>query len=592
MLAKCRLLLFSLLASLALGLAISLPPAAAASNPNNFTITNFKSDETLTRADPQGQLHIIEHINVNFPGRNHGILRAIPKSYKGRPLHLRINKVSSSSGAPARYSTYEQNGNEVLKIGNPDKTVTGRQEYTIDYTVQNVITFYDSHDELYWDINGNEWREPATHVSLALHLPAKLKLSKQGVKCFTGGYGEDGSACATAKNGHTIRAKTTSELKPRQTLTIVAGFGKGYFQPAGASDWLGDYWRPIVAFLALPVILGGGAFLLWLKRGRDARGRGTIVPEYEPPDMLSPIEAGTIADFKVDNRDITATIISLAIRGYLKIIEKKQDKRLWKKAEHSYLLELRGSDTSECSGYERMILRALFEDQFETGRQVDLLALQGNFVAVAAALRDLVSRDLIKQKYFNQNPLKSWHSLGVIVAVLFIGGLILGSLLGLAAIAGAFVAAGIIALFAHFMPSRTAKGVRAKEHIEGLKLYMETAEADRLKMMQSPDARYAQKSKAPKKTVRLFEELLPYAIALGVEDGWANQFKHIYKTPPEWYAGSFGAFNAVVFASALGSGFSPAVNSAFMAPSSAVGSGFGGGGFAGGGGGGGGGGGW
>jgi uncharacterized membrane protein YgcG len=175
-------------------------------------------------------------------------------------------------------------------------------------------------------------------------------------------------------------------------------------------------------------------------------------------------------------------------------------------------------------------------------------------------------------------------TLAVVVGLFFWAGAI--TILGL--VVGGLI--GIVCWIA--MDARTPKGVAAKEHAEGLKLYLNVAEKDRLEKLQGPDAAYAPKSAEPKKTVELFEKLLPYAMVLGVEKQWAEQFKDLYTTPPDWYSGNWTAFNAAYLASSLNSGIGAAVNTAFSSPSSSSGSGFGGGGFSGGGGGGGGGGGW
>src|SRR4051812_40217380 len=123
-----------LLAGIGFITALALPTMAAA-DANDFVITSFNADETLSRKDLQGELRVVEHINLNFNDFNHGILRAIPKSYKHHSLQLKVNKISSDSGAPARYTTYNSNGNTVLKIGDPNRTITGPQEYNIDYTL-------------------------------------------------------------------------------------------------------------------------------------------------------------------------------------------------------------------------------------------------------------------------------------------------------------------------------------------------------------------------------------------------------------------------------------------------------------------------
>jgi uncharacterized membrane protein len=155
-------------------------------------------------------------------------------------------------------------------------------------------------------------------------------------------------------------------------------------------------------------------------------------------------------------------------------------------------------------------------------------------------------------------------------------------------VAGLLIAIACLAA----LDARTAKGVAAKEHAQGLKMYLEVAEKDRLQKLQGPDAAYAPKTAGPKKTVELFEKLLPYAMVLGVEKQWAEQFKDLYTSPPDWYSGHWTSFNAGYLAGSLNSGVGSAVSGAFSAPSSSGSSGFGGGGFSGGGGGGGGGGGW
>jgi uncharacterized membrane protein len=142
------------------------------------------------------------------------------------------------------------------------------------------------------------------------------------------------------------------------------------------------------------------------------------------------------------------------------------------------------------------------------------------------------------------------------------------------------------------MPARTAKGVAALEQVKGLKLYMETAEKDRMAKLQAPNAPYASNAAEPVKTVELFEKLLPYAIVLGVETQWAKQFEALYTSPPDWYGGSWSTFNSVYLVNSISEGVGSAVNTSFSSPKSSSSSGFGGGGFSGGGGGGGGGGGW
>lgn len=579
---------------LLLGLLLCLAHAPAAfADVNDFTVTSFNADQTLDNGDPQGRMHVVEHIAVDFTDHNHGITRSLPQTYKKHRLQLHINKVSSPSGAPASYSTSTENGQLVLKIGSASRTVTGHQEYVIDYTEDNVISFYPDHDELYWDINGNGWDQQFDSVTSTLHVPAGAQLAPAGLRaaCFTGYYGTTDHDCtqtAAAPSTKTIITTSSRLLLPQQTLSTVVGFQKGYFKPSTPLDTAMEYKADAIAGLAACLILAVPAGVYWYRRGRDPKGRGTIVPEYDVPDDLRPIEAGTLIDFKTDNRDISATLIDLAVRGYIKIIEEKKKQLLGHKLE--YTLELRNTDTASLKPFETKLLQALFP-AYSQGAQMSVTRSVG-LVSAASDLRKDVSKDLTTRGYFAVNPyyILGYAVLGVALATGFVifcmsafhapGGGIVG------AVAGGLIAA----VFAISTPSRTAQGVAANEKLLGLKLFLQVTESDRLQKLQGPDAPYAANASAPVKTVELFEKLLPYAMVLGVEKQWAKQFESLYITPPDWYSGNWTTFNAVYLASSITDNMSSSVTSAFAASNSS-GSGFGGGG-AGGGGGGGGGGGW
>lgn len=595
---KLKLLLLGLSFTCILAL-----PMPALADVNDFTVTSFTADETLTRKDRQGELHIVERIKVDFTDNNHGILRAIPKSYKHHSLQLKILKVSSPSGAPAGYTTYDSNGNTVLKIGSADKTVTGPQEYVIDYTLRNVISFYKDHDELYWDVNGDQWQQPFGQVSVTLHLPAGLRQTNQPA-CYAASYNSTSQDCIISTSGNTLRATTTQPLAASQTLTYVAGFEKGYFEPSKWNETFSEYSKPIIGLIVPILLLGGGSFLLWLRRGRDPKGSSVIVPQYEAPDGLKPLDVGTLVDFRVDSRDITAVIIDLSIRGYIKIIETKKD-RLIGKDKLNYQLELLNNDFSKLDSDESLLLDEFFGNR-SAGSKIQLENSQSRLYGVAAKLRKSSKQRLTDNGYFRRNFLFATLSLGQVFKrttvmmldskpfylVIIIGLCTAGVIGGTWFVVGLIIGLLISAPFLIALNARTVKGVIAREHILGLKRYLEVAEKQRIEKLQAPGAEYASNAAEPVKTVELFEKLLPYAMVLGVEKQWAEQFKDLYTAPPDWYGGNWSTFSAVYLVSSLNSGVSTAVNAAFGAPGSSSGSGFGGGGFSGGGGGGGGGGGW
>ena len=555
-------------------------------------ITSFKSDQTLSRNDPQGELHIVESITVKYIDDSHGFLRVIPAKYKTHSTQLKINSITSKTDAPTQYSSYSSNGNTVLKIGSPDVIVKGTQEYTIDYTLKNVISFYDDHVELYWDVNGDQWSQTFESVNVTLHLPAYLQQYHEPV-CFAGGYGGKVKNCVVNSEEKEIRVSNINPLLANQTLTYIAGFKPGYFTPHKWSDSIGEYATQTIGFTFPVIVLGGGGFVLWWRNGRDPRGSGVIVPQYDPPDGMKPAEVGQLIDFKLDNRDITAVIVDLAVNRYIKIIEEKRN-RLIGKDKLSYKLQVTKADLTELDSDGQLLMSRIF-DSVAVGNEADISKSKNKLYTVAETLRKNVNERLNSNGYQVHKKSNSQQAKRAVFAALLLSaiGYIFVKIVGGWAGAGIFVGFLIALPFLFALKARTAKGVAAKEHIEGLKMYLQVAEKDRISKLQSPNAPYSHNPQEPVKTVELFEKLLPYAIVLGVETEWAKQFESLYLSPPDWYSGNWSTFNAYYLASSLNSGVGSAVNTAFSAPSSSGSSGFSsGGGFSGGGGGGGGGGTW
>lgn len=551
---------------------------------NDFTVTNFTADYTLTQSDPQGALNVQETLDVDFTDYNHGILRAIPQKYNGQNQQLHVSSVKRDGGTET-YTTYTSNGNLVLKIGDATRTITGQHTYEINYTAQNVIRFSSDHDQLIWNTNGTQWTQPFLAETARLHVPASLSSKLSNRVCYTGPEGSTAHDCTVQTEGTTTTYTTTATLQSGETMTFAADFPVGTFHKPTAADWWHDHVLQVAEVVVLPVIVFAFAYPYWRRNGKDIRGRGTIVPEYGPPENLGAAEADAINNYKLGNRAISATIIDLAIRKYLRIVETQSDGVLGIGKHKTFTLEKLSTPSKEnLRPYEQTVLDGLFS----SGDVVELKDLKNKFYKTSTAVQKAIPTELTTQGYFPVNPAKAGRRLMIVAGVLILPMVWLFTVLKFAAIG--FILAGLVALgFALLMPRRTQKGVDAKDALAGLKLYMNTAEKDRMAMLQSVDAPYAAKSDAPQQTVELFEKLLPYAMVMGVEQSWAKQFESIYTTPPDWYSGNWTAFNTGYLVGSLNDSVS-AMNTSFAAPSSS-GSG-GGGGFSGGGGGGGGGGGW
>lgn len=573
-----------LLITLLLALAITLIPGQAHADVNDFVIHEFNGRYELLNDIHGGRMVVKETIDLTFSDNNHGILRAIPTDYRGHSLKLKVWEVERDDQEEP-YSTYGSANNEVLKIGRAEQTITGRHTYEITYEMQNIVSFWLDFDEWYWDINGDQWGQPFERVSGEVIMPEGWdETGLPTASCYSGSFGSAESECTMERTSQGYRFASARQFLPYEGLTVAIPVQKNIFTPRDKADWLRDNWWQLVGLIA-----GGGLGLVffnqWRKHGKDFKGRGVIVPHYEPPKKLTPAEVGLLMDYMVDGKDLSATIIDLAVRGYIKIHDDlKKQLLIFKRREFS--LELVNDDFSKLASHESKLIKALFTTHLKGTIQSMSSIDRSSMYTAATAIRKDLKKKLIKEHgYFEEESdrARGWligAAVGLLI-LLIVSQPSWGWILGLMwAILNAI-------FYAFLMRRRSHAGVEAYDHIKGLKLYMNTAEKDRLKMLQSVERPFAE----PTKTVHLFEKLLPFAVALGVEKSWSKQFEGLYTQPPSWYSGNFSTFHMATFANTLTTGVS-AMNSSFSASTSSSSSGSGGGGFSGGGGGGGGGGGW
>ncbi len=279
-------------------------------------------------------------------------------------------------------------------------------------------------------------------------------------------------------------------------------------------------------------------------KGRDPEGKGTVIPQFEAPNNLTPAEVGTILDEKADNKDITANIINLAVSGYIKIIRKEKEKFMSKSVD--YVLE-KLKEGTDLKNFDKKLMKYLFSSGKNSVKLSEIS--QNSLVGIDEIKKEIYS-SVLNKGYFHGNPNAIRGKYLLLGAATVIFGFIAGSWMESSfAIAGFAISGVIISLFSYVMPAKTLEGVETIGYILGLKLYMEVAEKDRMNF-----------HNAPEKNPEHFEKLLPYAIVLGVEKKWAKQFEGIYNKQPDWYSDSSGgAFNALIFASSLNS-FSNSAN--------------------------------
>ena len=588
--------------------ALLSPVNGAHAQDTGWTITDFHADYVV---HPDGSLGVIERILVDFDGlERHGIYRTIPVVYKRQvsaevPLSagrvrfsLDVREVSDAAGNAI---PYEVSGiqNKEIRIGDPDRTVSGRQTYVIDYTLSGGLGFFEEFDELYWQVTGTGWPVPIEHASATVLLPPDLAIAfvdsaPWQARCYAGGPESTSAAGCTAAYASpgTYRFETVTSLNPGEGLTLAAGWPKGLIAPPPITRRAQDAllkWGP----LAIPFLVGAALFALWRRHGKEPP-LGSVAPQWRPSDELRPGTAGALADQRADMDDVIATILDLAVRGFVRIVEVPPEipfgvdpgtlagKILGGVAGRKVdweLVRLKSAEESALREFERLTLDGFFEGA-TTRRLSDL---KNDFYKRLPGIKDALYRELVSRKLFARSPSKTrtlWTVIGVIVLAAGVGLGILGLSFGYWAILPAMILSGVLVIVVgRHMPAMTAAGARVRREVEGLEEYIRRAEKQEIEFRD-----------APERTPELFSNLLPYAVALDVSDLWVRQFDGLLTEPPTWYAGSVQSFSSGGFHQSLSSFQSAASSTLQSAPGG--GSGSGGGGSVGGGGGGGGGGSW
>ena len=589
-------------AFLALGTILIAAPAAQADE--GWVITSFHSDIAIA-AD--STLTVTEDVRVDFGSlRKHGIFRTIPLRYRfdstqDRFYQLEVQSVTDGS-KPLQYDDYISSDNEVVKIGDPDVLVSGNQRYVITYAIFGAMNSFSDHDELFWNVDGALWPVPKATVTATVHVPAG---TLQKSDCFQGPEGST-EPCQHVDAGNQAEFSSTRELASGEEMSVVVGLSKGAVSIPGPMLEPRQRVFPLDAFDITPVTIS--LFLLvtalgvglvawnWWVHGRDRAyltqyyltndprertqplfAHEPVVVEFGPPQKMRPGELGLILDELADAKDVTATIVDLAVRGFLTIAERSQN--AWAslgKADWTLAWKA-GGNAAELMPYEKTILDGLF-----TGRTtVKLSDLKGTFAPTLRKAEKEIYNDAMARRLFTSRPdlaRLGWGCLGwAVVLVGFAATIGLGKAFGWGLVGIGIVLIGVALVTIYpSMPQRSAAGRELLQHTLGFRLYMNTAEKYR--------QQFAEKAE-------IFTQLLPYAIVFGCVTKWAKAFEGIdtSATSSSWYVGN-APFQAALLSSSLQSmndNISSAIS--YVPPSAGSSSGFSGGSSGGGGGGGGGG---
>jgi hypothetical protein len=598
-----------------------------------------------------GSIEVTEQIVYDFGfTHHHGIFRNVPVRfhYNGRydrVYPLEVLSVVGSPGTPDQYEVNKSGSELQIKVGDPDRTITGRHVYSLTYRVKGALNGFGDHDELYWNAVGTEWGVPIRLARVTVRGPTTLNQTA----CFAGPLGSN-RPCQTNDLAGETATFAQQELNPYDAVTVVVGFPSGAVPPP--TPILEERWSFSRAFSATPLTVGvfggllallvaGVGYLIWAN-GRDRRAigspvdiaygtsgegersvplfeHGTYPVEYAPPDDIRPGQVGTLIDEVANPLDVTASIVDLAVRGYLRI-EEIPKRWIFGKPDWR-LVKLKEAD-EDLIRYERLLLDGLFEDADEVDEEpfadetegaedspgseagavpprpdlpemavprepglaeVRLSALRKRFGLRLRRVQNALYDDAVKRKWFAGRPdeiRKRWHTIGFVV---------LGAGVALTWVAAAKTHLGLIPIplalaglaltwASRWMPRRTPKGTGLVRRVLGFRTYIETAEAQ--------EARFQERE-------NIFSKYLPYAIVFGCTEKWARAFTGLDGQVPAtagWYVGAY-PFSVGSFTSSM-ENFSSVAAGTITSAAATGSTGFGGGGFSGGGGGGGGGGSW
>lgn len=636
----------TLLAALFALLSLVATPAAA----QQERIERYASRAEIAR---DGSITVTETIRVQAQGQQirRGIFRDIPTRFQselGQNVRVGFDFLDASlDGRDVKHDLSRLDGGVRIRLGDPDTfLVPGSHTFRIRFRLRRAVSFFDDHDELYWNVVGDGWGFPIDEVAATIVLPEGGLFT--GEDDYAGRYGQTlDAARLVSMDGNTMQVASTRPLAPREGLTVVARFPKGIVTGPSESElfWrkVAD-WAPAVgAVVGLMLVL---AYYAWayLNIGRDPRP-GTIVPLFAPPDNMSAAAIRYVVKKGIDHRAFAAALVDAGVRGAVRIEEtdgglfKKKTTRIVRTdqaandklppAELSMLNKLApvgGEIEAKNENHEKFSKARGSLDYFYK-RDYDGVAFKRNIgwafaglLAVMAALALVAAgvvwaEDLISPVF----PLLTVAATLIAILLVFAipekntpGRFLVIMLAVVAVVAAAFLAiaalplaaagggmptialvlvpAGLVAISGFFwMDAPTQSGRALLDRIAGFKQYLGTTEGERFNRMQPAG-----------EDLKLFERYLPYAIALGVEQQWADKFEDRLKAAAAdpgrhdgflWYSGSRNVWdNPGSFSTAIGASFASTLSTAAAAPSSG-GSG-GGGGFSGGGVGGGGGGGW
>lgn len=498
----------------------------------NLSAQDFEIDhyDVAIQLNDDGSFDVTENIDVDFSKKMRGIFRTITTD-RDVGTHTQTVSISNiKTGNINRKITKRRNDVEI-RLGSANKYVKGPQSYSISYTVKNGITPYEQHDEFYWSLTGNQWKEKIKAVSFAIELPQDLELSPEDIAAFTDKRSSAQHANIIYKN-RIIKGSSRDDLGEGQGLTVAFKTPKEYFaaldydsilkKKPKASASINRQQEPAKVYprdfgFPLPALLIGSLLYFFKLKGRNK----IIEPfgaTYFPPEDLNPPEIGVFHDFQVNKRDLISLIPYWGELGNLKVASITKD---------DGSVDMRFEKQSDLSIENPPYEKEFFNAIFKTGDTVYLHELENEMYQSFSSVGKALKTDVLDMTLYDEDAKTTFHSgvfifLGLLSIITAIAVAILFHAL---ASAGFLVILGIVCFYIHLQkPKKNDRGLRLHEHLNALKRTLKNPDPEELNRILKTDPKY-------------LDKIFPYVVALGLDDSWTEHVSPIFNAAPSWYYG-------------------------------------------------------
>ena len=612
-----------ILASLALGV-------NAFADSQNFYFSDFTADYYLSK-DEEGvsKLGVKESFTVEFPmtNQNKGIYRDIPftnlenKNITLYDLNESNLKLTRNGVKEPIYSIEKMNGFFRVSTGT-EEYVLGKQVYTFEYEFVKPVTDWGDYQELYWDTNGNGFSQKFEKVTARVHFSPEVKENYENKKwCYVGKYGKNDGKCVITEIEDGVQF-VAEDLDSFENLTFDVQFKPGSFviPPLDKNYTLIKILVVVIAVCVLILFFPLRKFIKTSEKRKFYKGF-FVKPEFTPHNKYT---VGEMAEIYIgDKKDSkVAVLLDMLVKKQIRLVKDESSKNKWKilvekfediTKEGNTILKILNGGSSVKNG-----------DEIEIKKHTptsSLASLGRNYTK--SIISSLKSYGLAESKYSEYTSsggsivgqiigfiLAFWYFIPFVI-VIFVEffdpvseNALIGDVVGKEYVAPVVCVTVILTIIIYALlrentnkyMARTKAGLEASRYMDGLKMYIKMAEAERLEFIQSVNG----VDVSAKGIVNLYEKLLPYAAVFGLEKSWMKEMEEYCKTmdveEPEWISNGLDSYrmhSLISSATRYANSSTSYSNSRSISGGGGYSSGFsggGGGGFSGGGGGGGGGG--